>query len=86
MIIFTKYYLNMNCTLKIYNFVFVATMKIKSKICSCHFLNHGFFEFFKKLIVPHFLNHSVLTQSENVCEKMCHLLPTSHPPNTTQFT
>lgn len=29
MIVFTKYYLNMNCTLKIYNFVFVATMKIK---------------------------------------------------------
>lgn len=45
MIIFTKYYLNMNCTLKIYNFVFVATMKIKLKMCSCHFLNHGFFEF-----------------------------------------
>lgn len=45
MIIFTKYYLNMNCTLKIYNFVFVATMKIKLKICSCHFLNHGFFNF-----------------------------------------
>lgn len=37
MIIFTKYYLNMNCTLKIYNFVFVATMKIKLKICFCHF-------------------------------------------------